>query len=1514
MDQILHYDTGTQSIDGCACVPYCIYGIPSSNPSLPRRAPLNSDQVIACLDAATSVIDRGDVALPNSQLRVVWVFGKSLPKRPDQTIDKGTYTPAPPTSDGYTFQAISSGLLCASELLKKRPAPSHANAPRQSGTGDASPAERPQLETPRVYAAFLSAVIWTVTYILCRDHRAISLNFRTLLMPEPIIENRSTPSPGRAGFLAVALDANLTNTGTLSISFKPLSNRSWRPIQDPMIGSTYSGKIRIAPVGVEARYDPTRAYTSDEGGGAERWKAVVQRWLRSNGIEIEGLDDPEQWVRVGRSGRARNPRAVWWPARLCFAPRRARDLSALDTLDTNTTGTQEDQTETTTPLTFHGAFGTHGLSEVLNEAQEWASQKDARDVAIKALRSAKVEEESEVPVDADVSMLDASSPFNMRHGTMFDAPGTTGIYPTPPDAVLAHAPQGLANDSSNHASDLIGYPSLTEPFARPEEVLSTGPGAVRENLTTSGTDSNIEPFAGDDDDEFVNNDLTEADFSFFDEPDVDPVADIPESTDEMDMPDISAKPDADEQEATQIDNIVTLPIESKSDTKEHEETSAGDVESPTVEFSRPNPTLEIETHHHHADSDSKENKMLLLSPELVKRKLFPHEVEDATTSTASPFASSIKRDNPFEAVIFSSDFLSADSKYNMNGRFAFTSSSRNPSVAMAASHFPPLAVELQELRERGARWESPDTTDESNDTEGSSPDVDDARTVTEVQPLFFGSNTEDPPRGTKRKFVGVDREAGATPGSSNEPPTTQTGAPGVSVPDEMTKASEYFMVDPNSRPLLPASDPEARSSATLYDEKSPTPEDTIAIAQIIASQHMFSSMRASQAPSGSDPSGRISKSPNKSFLNAFRSSVNAMFPSSRPCDFQRYLQIQDVFPGIGCLANMKNHVKRTPGAAIHTPDTNIDTSGLVFPIPPPQVRMRRCDALWDLLPTSLSFWEALGLAPPGGAKNLAVHCVYPSSKSGSDSVAESVENFIDSIGAGYETLKLGIHSKGRSTQFEPVGLIPYSLDRRSSDGQMLPDICIQLGNSLARTATELPVRTEKGASNINDSGQPDNYVIYIVDPFGTTSSLRQICSSFWALFQQYRKNAFIRTMPACPDIVLQVVPLEVVSRFAVSAATDADLCYKLAREVYDRCPPRKDGKQKLDLPIYSAPSIHFEERLAKQIPFKVDKEPPTDLLHDNMHLHVGYSKSQDGNWVTAVWTDNTGKYHTTASYCLYKYRPIVEVIREIWETTLDFLPARRSNWRLCIARSGVMEQDESEAWRSFHFVPSHLQVLVTLVTVDASPYLSITPPESTAAGATGTPVSTPQAGPSPDTHAPTPAATPSDLTLEASADPDAHLIDACDETWGIMLNRRLRNAHSITECRPCLASGLLVKRGKLAGSDQLSSYADDDGGDEFPCVAVNLVWIWQVGHTTQGGSGNNNSGGGSSNSMNDGSPGGLPTPLAYVDTTLKDLLVLYRGLGLLGKLRGLQGTQSGLIPWHVAAAMRGVREVERAFF
>ncbi len=336
----------------------------------------------------------------------------------------------------------------------------------------------------------------------------------------------------------------------------------------------------------------------------------------------------------------------------------------------------------------------------------------------------------------------------------------------------------------------------------------------------------------------------------------------------------------------------------------------------------------------------------------------------------------------------------------------------------------------------------------------------------------------------------------------------------------------------------------------------------------------------------------------------------------------------------------------------------------------------------------------------------------------------------------------------------------------------------------------------------------------MVNPFNGPSALWELCSAFWALFQAYGQGPLGRPdQPQKPDLVLQIVPIQYLASFDIPVILDPGTYVNLAREVYDRCPPSVPSGDKSPLSIYTAPAFQLEEALPRGVPFKLVSEPPPDLLRENGYMHLGYSLSLDGTWITAAWTDSCGKSQAVVSYHLGT-RVFGEIAKEMWQTTIEILQSRRVHWRVCVAKAGAMDREEFETWAFLISCPTHLNLFITLLTVDTNPPYKFTPTANTSSNATGqpsapSPDAASQTGVSPDaTVGLTPAATPSadsSNNVDPSTDAEARLVDVTDETWGIILAHRLHNSHSTNQFSPALISGLLVKRGETFATSKTLS-------------------------------------------------------------------------------------------------------------
>ena len=405
--------------------------------------------------------------------------------------------------------------------------------------------------------------------------------------------------------------------------------------------------------------------------------------------------------------------------------------------------------------------------------------------------------------------------------------------------------------------------------------------------------------------------------------------------------------------------------------------------------------------------------------------------------------------------------------------------------------------------------------------------------------------------------------------------------------------------------------------------------------------------------------------------------------------------------------------------------------------------------------------------------------------------------------------------------------------------------------------------------------------------------MQGLCACFFGLVKSYDRNA-PATQPARHRPVLQIVPIRMIASFESLVFLDSQTAATLAREVYDRC-PAAHVPHAADLPLTSAVSTILADPTPMNFHFQLSTDPPSDLLHERSCMNVAYCASFDDRWMTAAWTDEAGKYLHTACYNRGRGGTFESVAQEIWDSTLQYIRPRKVAWQVLIAKAGPMESSEKAIWQKLATgtLQPKFPISLTLVSVNTSPMLTIYPgreaqPQSPMAtpasqhqsASYSTPITTPQAqsfSPVPTPPAASAFTAGLDALASADADPDARLIDFTDESWGIVLARRLSVSRSLVEYHPALASGYLVKR---TGPGEL---------DQPVVMEVNVMdYVEPV----------------------DGEAGGEHRKQETeairrrkADGLLREVLVMYRGLGLLARLRGMEAVGS-CTPWHVSAVMK----------
>jgi mediator of RNA polymerase II transcription subunit 13 len=1339
-----------------------------------------------------------------------------------------------------------------------------------------------------IHELFISAVLGSIVYFLCRDHGFVPLNSRTLILTplKPKCKGYFTNKHAQvANAIELAtLDISLTSLGTLVVKARSNLARGLQALLENSGSASVSSKLapgtalRLAPGGNAARFysytDEKNLSTSlsisqiQTGAGEQRpnnvnsltiksWQSKCLEWLSTKGLNASVLEDGGWlFVQVVSSyppyfnGELQGfPVAdelalVPWPALLCF--------------QTSSIGPRSLQAINNGPI---------GPRDSLAFAEDWFTGKDERAMAMskrqKDRQAAEILSKEQADVEARALQSITYSPATLRRGSNAGA-----MYPTPPDA--PHHPIGATPSFDGTAST----PGNPHPFA------SHDPGTANQ-MTSNANDGDADLWGssvkkernnsgmafndnendnsnifGDLGYDIFGNDVTDADFSFFDKPD----AVQPDLKNESPVVSLPVSQEASFLEETAVSNPTNLQVLDAPDTTMLDvnisESRMDELPPPSSEASVLKNKIETGEVISTETIDTNKNRRTPINLPLDKETVFKRLVREPSGKTRQKQP---RRASLFNRVDFGDALLSVNEKYGAHGQFNFSAKLKpkqaSSQIELPQTQYLPSRRRTQEKgqelgniarivteNELDAPINSREPMDYLMDSDGGSQvsEQDDTSHTTRDQSLL-------PNHGLKRKWEKED------------------GDDMASTFDALAMELEHAASTPQSIsgsqiPLLEA-DPADWALTTYFTSPEPEIEsntlsdlERVATAQILADQAVSGTLQIPKTAGNETPFTSKSTFTTKELISRVARAAKSCLREINGCTMRSFLEIQ----GIPVL----NQGLRLPPRPIVNPrgPNSIDAARAnnPFPIPPPQLEVRRADTKLSVLPAAITFWENLGLGPSKGPKDVSAVCVYPNF----DGVASNAEIFLDQMRSVYECSRLGSHDK-LVTKDLTNGLMPFIVESPQQNKlhhlSALKDVASRLSRILSSVVME-----EK------------NFVVYFIYPTDNSTLLVHICSAFQHLFNLYRKALSERRVTTANELVLQLIPLDLVSSPTSLAVPLPSEYFRLAMEVYDRCIDFVSSS--------STPAIMLEQPLPKVIDFKLNATPSASLLQENTCLHVGYAQSIDDRWITATWTDNRGTQQMTASYCLGRKNepismPFSEVANEIWETTLDFIANKKIHWRIMIARVGVMDPSEIDFWTGLASTDSDAQVSLTLITVQTDPSLRLLPasitlaPNTNSATSVATPVSTPQALQS-SIVSPGDAATPAKEIASAATpvdgpvepDSDARLIDSTDQSWGAVLSHRLNNSNSLMELNPALISGYLLKRGGV-------------NSDDPPIIMeVNILYSEVVGN-----------------------------PRTFHEGLLREILGYYRGLGTLARVRGLVDSVGDVRPWHIAAAEKAVK-------
>ncbi|KAH6618109.1 mediator complex subunit 13 C-terminal-domain-containing protein [Chaetomium sp. MPI-SDFR-AT-0129] len=1360
-----------------------------------------------------------------------------------------------------------------------------------------------------IYEFFITAVLSSLTAYFCRTVGAILLNKRSALLP-PQIFNADDADWGqvpRTSALAT-FRTYLTTTGSLVISLHVSAIRGIVSSADVLRSSLlHAGpSVLAAPFGAfgsvhgvvdtdnqivdgglgQSPDTQVSRFRPDHGDKFQQLKTTCCKLLQMRGMSPSLLDGCS-WLNIHllqkrpyeqRVDGKRTPlvgpgTTAPWPAVLCF--RKPKIEMMLD-------------------ASYEKALSEAGAenSDPLNRAKSWYQGASERDEA--ALKKKK---EKEAAVARDHADLDAKaqlqtngySPVALWRNPVNGGPSALGtMYPTPPDGIQPSgvtpsfdggvqgqspagqpANNGLNNHNSTTQQQGVGVTTGPENFngnwdgveAKPEQ-------AVAANFP----DENLFGDLGED--MFEGNELTDADFNFFDE--------HPDSND-MDLASL-----------TEAGSSSTGALPGNGSHKFNEPPQAvvrtegkPDVRPPSPKFMKP------ELRHARSILSEEGRRQTNLgsfnrnSAVGVKRHPSPFNPETVYKRIRSSIRRptpvvSTQRGNPqrrsiFEGVDFDPELSPASKKYGAKGPFDYTSTALKEKESKALQirtnpltpgqplgsaklrknlkDLPPdISFILTKLASKGrdSGLQNNLLLESDDDTSGSS-DEDTGDQVTQAASPTKSSAIRRRPEDDVISMAASFRELENIPADSpGYGPVDLSRLSNAEIPD--FSLAKYF-ADPEPAPIRVSS----------------SDDDFITVAQVLTEQAATGFLKLAPRRQSSEV-----QDVHRCLIKAIRYSIKGLqkaLPRSLMgavgCQLRPFTEVQDVPRLVQPNSRVQMRAAELPKPSIYS-------------IPTPHVELRRWENQLSVLPSAVSFWDTLGLGPVQGPKAVVAVCVLPQT----DGMRDNASAFLDRVQSTYESLRLGAFERLPAVGGVESGLVLLPTDREDiSPGLDLPRSRSAYADQMTNLAVSL-----SGLSMLEK-----NFVVYFSYTPENPSSIVECCAAFQELFEHYKRCMMDRKKHISNELVLQLVPLDAVASETSLVVLSPSDCARLCLETYDRC-------TLFGGPMPS-PAIMLERALPRVIEFKPSPSPSPNLLRENSCIHVAYGRSVDERWVTAAWTDNRGSTQSTASYCLGRRdkplsRAIGDVIHEIWETTHQLISRCKVHWRIIIAKCGPMDQHEMDTWASLAQSDARVSLSLLLLTVDTDPSLQLIPPTPTIplsapSAFYTTPVSTPQPfsvlSPDQSGNPSTPlgttapyigATTPGgDSSSQAQqqqqqqqqqhqqppteTDGEGTLIDTTETTWGVVLSHRLNNSASLTDLRPALASGYLVKRSGPRVEDAPVA------------MEVNVVYSdnARVKH----------------------------------DPLLREMLSYFRGLGTLARVRGVTERETDVRPWHVAAVEKAVR-------
>ena len=839
--------------------------------------------------------------------------------------------------------------------------------------------------------------------------------------------------------------------------------------------SSDSGNIIIAPSGAPAKLvsglDRTASGISASRNG--RWKTLVLTALAQEGVP---LPNDVAWARIVPSD---TQQTVYWPAPLCFF---WLGDGAVDT----PSGLASDA--------WRRWFNCpDGYEDPLSFAADWFVKSADPEQPMHTAEAVAHEEMAmddmpSVRAQNENATFDVSSP-PLTHRP--DLQALHGIYPTPPDGLAAHtAPhlQGQSDVSVAPNTEMPQLPNFTPSDPAPEsniplfengQDVEADPMQRNHSIASSigphpqdwNRGSTDDLFGDMDDLGYGREEVGDADFNFFDEPDADPSKSdaqrrpfsAPEvvAESEVGLPVSSSQQDfKSEKDAAlnvEISQTREKPDISENGSLDHMEgvvpastvsINGADVDqhmTPALKNEQSSPIAQA-IKAHEAD------EIKPLSPFGIREALLPPPIP-ASASHSQLDTAQERRRSSFGPLVF-----------NAGGTFAPKSSTYDysefkPDVRKSSHDLGPTKVPLTAMSESSGSVGTPSSSDdEQSDVEiESESEADSLSTTSDEGPVMTANRDEVTNYGTKKRKRAFDTSVFCGPGSSQDPQGDQLqhgikhDDPSAGFPSQnqtllarLLGKSEFRGMAAQGNNQLIASGIKESMASGMTDSTEPTGNGfpvsdkpafashaTAASSAYPDLMHVFPDLNSVNLVVLGQVVAEQAVTVTRAILHELASwklvadgtvetevsmlhEVEAIFKelslTVSPCDMTSLALVREPLP-IQRPQPPVNANQTSQARHPPRPPPRVDQNAPALdfiPLTASFIRANRGDCLWEMAPTALDFWETLGLGPVSGAKDIRQVCLAPDNPI----LKLPIAGFFQNLKAAYEGCKFGSMALG----------------------------------------------------------------------------------------------------------------------------------------------------------------------------------------------------------------------------------------------------------------------------------------------------------------------------------------------------------------------------------------------------------------------------------------------------------------------------------------------------------------------